>query len=261
MRAAGVIACEELDELLEAAALVSRARRLGRRVGRGRTAAVTVSTGEASLIADLVLRTGLDLAPIPASARTAIGDALPTLTHIANPLDPWGVGDYLETYRTTFETLAASGGYDVVALVHDFPFGSPRSESDLAVALAAELVAATADRPEALPAFRSLTSGDPPSGVMQVLDEAGGIPVLRGAVAGVRAVPRVAWWEQRHAARARSGPVRAVWPGLAVAVPAYGYDTVQRSGAHATPDRPSRVIPERESLELLREAGLPVVAS
>lgn len=261
MRAAGIIACEDLDELLEAAALVSRSRRLGRRVGRGRTAAVTVSTGEASLIADLVPRTGLDLAPIPSSARTAIADALPTLTHIANPLDPWGAGDYLETYRATFETLAASGGYDVVALVHDFPFGSPQSESELAAALATELVTATADRPEVLPAFVSLTSGDPPTGVMQVLDDAGGIPVLRGAVAGLRAIPRVAWWEQRHAARGRSGPVRAAWSGLAAAVPAYGYDAALGAGARATEDRPSRVIPERESLELLRDAGVPVVAS
>src|SRR5262249_15193538 len=56
MRAAGVILCDDLDELLEAAALVSRSRRIGRRVGQGRAALVTVSTGEASLIADLVPR-------------------------------------------------------------------------------------------------------------------------------------------------------------------------------------------------------------
>src|SRR5437868_11020623 len=48
MRAAGVMMCDDLDALLEAAALISTARRLGRRVGAGRTALVTVSTGEAS---------------------------------------------------------------------------------------------------------------------------------------------------------------------------------------------------------------------
>ena len=41
-------------------------------VGRGRTGVVTVSTGEASLIADLVPRTGVDLPPIPTAARAAI---------------------------------------------------------------------------------------------------------------------------------------------------------------------------------------------
>ena len=45
LRAAGVIRCDDLDELLESAALVTGADRLGRRVGRGRTAVVTVSTG------------------------------------------------------------------------------------------------------------------------------------------------------------------------------------------------------------------------
>jgi acetate---CoA ligase (ADP-forming) len=261
LRAAGVIACEDLDELLETAALVSRSRLLGRRVGRGRTAALTVSTGEASLIADLVPRTGLDLGPIPPAARAAIAEALPTLTHIANPLDPWGAGDYLATYRTIFDILADSGAYDVVALVHDFPFGTPLSESELAAALAAELIASTADRPGILPVFASLTSGDPPSGVLDVLDAAGGVPMLRGAVAGFRAIPHLAWWEQRHAARQASGPVRAAWPALAVAVPVYGYDAPGRIAATATSRRPSRVIPERESLELLRAAGIPLIAS
>jgi acyl-CoA synthetase (NDP forming) len=136
LRAAGVIVCADLDELLETAALASRVRRLGRRVGQGRTALVTVSTGEASLVADRAPRLGLDLAPIPAAAANEIRAAMPTLTHVANPLDPWGAGDYLPTYRATFEALAASGAYDVVGLVHDFPFGAPPSETALAVALA-----------------------------------------------------------------------------------------------------------------------------
>ena len=51
--AAGVIRCADLDELLETAELVEGMRRTGRSVGRGRTGVVTVSTGEASLIADL----------------------------------------------------------------------------------------------------------------------------------------------------------------------------------------------------------------
>ena len=65
----GVIRCDDLDELLEAAALITGAHRLGRRVGRGRTAVVTVSTGEGSLIADLATRTGVDLPDVPDDAR------------------------------------------------------------------------------------------------------------------------------------------------------------------------------------------------
>ncbi len=265
IRAAGVVVCDDLDELLEAAALVSRMRRLGRRVRRGRTAAVTVSTGEASLIADLVPRTGLDLPPIPTAARAAIAAALPTLTHIENPIDPWGTGDYLETYRLTFAAFAGSGAYDVVALVHDFPYGSPTSESNLAAGLAAELVAATADQPDILPVFVSLTSGDATPEALAVLDRGGGVPALRGAIAGFRAIPRLAWWEHRHEARRHSGPVRATWSDLAVRVPAWGYDTAAKAVAATTTStsalHPPVVIPERESLELLRAAGLPVVTS
>jgi acyl-CoA synthetase (NDP forming) len=261
MRAAGVIACDDLDELLEAAALVSRSRRLGRRVGAGRTAVVTVSTGEASLVADLAPRTGLALPPIPAGASAAIAAAMPTLTHIANPLDPWGAGDYLSTYRATFDILAGSGAFDVVALLHDFPFGTPASETALATALATELVAATADRPEVLPVFASLTSGDPTREVIACLDDAGGVPILRGAVAGFGAIPRLAWWEQRRAARARSGPVREAWSALARDVPAGGLDAAARGAVGTGHQGAPVVIPERESLELLRAEGLPVVAS
>ena len=93
LRASGVIRCADLDELLEAAELVAGTRRLGRSVGRGRTGVVTVSTGEASLIADLAPRTGVDLPPIPEATRARIHADLPTLGYIGNPMDPWGADD------------------------------------------------------------------------------------------------------------------------------------------------------------------------
>src|SRR4029078_910922 len=54
--AAGVIGGRDRDELLETAELVEGTRRTGRRVGRGRTGVVTVSTGEASLLDDMAHR-------------------------------------------------------------------------------------------------------------------------------------------------------------------------------------------------------------
>ena len=84
LRAAGVIRCDDLDELLETAELVAGCRRLGRSVGRGRTGVVTVSTGEASLIADLAPRTGVDLPPVPAATRARSAD-LPTNGTSATP--------------------------------------------------------------------------------------------------------------------------------------------------------------------------------
>jgi acetate---CoA ligase (ADP-forming) len=88
LRDVGVILCDDLDALLETAELVAGTRRMGRRIGRGRTGVVTVSTGEASLIADLAPRAGVDLPDVPPAAREQLLAALPTLGYVGNPLDP-----------------------------------------------------------------------------------------------------------------------------------------------------------------------------
>ena len=144
--AAGVIRCDDLDELLEQAELIAGIGRVGRRVGRGRTGVVTVSTGEASLIADLAERTGLVLPPVPDGAREAILRDLPTMGYIGNPLDPWGAADAPVAYRACFEAMAASGAYDVLAVVHDSPFRDLPSEVEVARDVSTALIAATAAR-------------------------------------------------------------------------------------------------------------------
>ena len=258
LRAAGVIRCADLDELLEAAELVAGAKRLGRSVGRGRTGVVTVSTGEASLIADLAPRTGVDLPPIPEAARARIHADLPTLGYIGNPMDPWGADETEHAYGACLSAFAESGAYDVVAIVHDFPFRSQAGEVELATELAAELAKATADRPEVLPVFVSLTSGDATPEIQAALDAAGGIPLLRGTVEAFSAIARFAWWEGRRAQRLADGPWRPAWPALAADRTRYGHDT---PASVSRAERSVRVLPERESLELLREAELPVTAA
>ncbi len=214
--AAGVIRCHDLDELLETAELVEGTRRTGRSVGRGRAGVVTVSTGEASLIADLVPRTGVDLPPIPASARDAILAELPTMGYVGNPLDPWGAAEASIAYGACFRALAASGVYDVLAIVHDFPYRSLPSEVNTANEVTRELLAATADHPEILPVYVSLTSGEPSPETKLVLDtEGGGAPLLRGAVEAFTAIASLARWERRHGERQHTGPWRPGWPALA----------------------------------------------
>jgi acetate---CoA ligase (ADP-forming) len=256
LRAAGVMRFDDLDDLIEGAALVSRSRRLGRGVGKGRTGVVTVSTGEGSLIADLAPSLRLDLPPIPPATRARIAEALPTLSHIENPIDPWGADEGAPTYRACFEAFVASGAYDVLALVHDFPYRSQPGEVALAVELGAELVAATADAPHVLPVFVSLTSGDVTAEVEAQMDAADGVPILRGTRTAFGAIAKLAWWERRHAERLVRGPARERWPQLAAATPRYAHSR-PRGTTRTTP----RALPERESLELLRAAGLPMVGS
>ena len=254
--AAGVIRCHDLDELLETAELIEGTRRTGRGVGRGRTGVVTVSTGEASLIADLVPRTGLDLPPIPSSAREAILAELPTMGYVGNPLDPWGAADPSVAYGACFRALAASDGYDVLVLVHDFPYRSLPSEVNTANEVTRQLLDATRDRPDILPVYVSLTSGEPPPETKDVLDtEGGGAPLLRGAVEAFGAIASLARWERRRGERQHAGPWRESWSALAADRTTYGLEPPS-PGAAA---RERRVLSEMESMDLLGAAGLPVI--
>jgi acyl-CoA synthetase (NDP forming) len=254
--AAGVIRCADLDELLETASLVEGSRRTGRGVGRGRTGVVTVSTGEASLIADLAPDVGLDLPPIPDGARAAILEALPTMGFIANPIDPWGAADPTSAYGAVFEALAASDAYDVLVQVHDFPYRSMSAEVETADEVTRALLTATRARPSILPVYVSLTSGEPPPETKAVLDDdGGGAPLLRGAREAFAAIGSLARWERRRADRQGAGPWRTGWPALAADRTSFGL-AVSPAQAPRSPRR--RPLPERESLELLRAAGMPV---
>jgi acetate---CoA ligase (ADP-forming) len=259
LRAVGAIRCDDLDELLEVAALLSGSQRRGRSVGRGRTGVVTVSTGEGSLVADLAPGLGLDLPPVPASAEARIREALPTLAYVANPVDPWGANEASVAYGACLRAFVDSGGYDVIALVHDFPFRSQAGETALAVQLAGELVKA-AEGSEVLPVFVSLTSGDVTPEVEAVLDATGGAPVLRGAAPAFGAIARLARWEAHHRHRQDVGPARADWPALAGDRTAAAYASA-RAADPPTGERSRRVLSERESLERLGAAGVPVIAA
>ena len=253
--AAGVIVCADLDALLETAELVEGVRRTGRAVGRGRTGVITVSTGEASLIADQAPQTGIDLPPIPDAARAAILAALPTMGYIANPLDPWGADEPAVAYGASFEAMAASGAYDVLAIVHDFPYRSLPSEVGTANDVAFQLLEATADRPSILPVYVSLTSGEPPPETKELLDtKGGGAPLLRGGIEAFTAIASLARWETRRDLRRSVGSWRGGWPALAADRTSYGADP----DPVPPPARLPRPLSERDSLAFLGAAGISV---
>ena len=234
-------------------------RRTGRAVGRGRTGVVTVSTGEASLIADQAPQTGIDLPPLPEAARAAILAALPTMGYVANPLDPWGAAEPAIAYGASFEAMAASGAYDVLAIVHDFPYRSLPSE----VATANDVTPAAA-------------RGDAPP----ALDPAGlRVAHLRRAAArdegaprhGGRRARRCCGAVSRHSPRSRNSPA-----GRRVATcaarsdrggaggppwPRIGRVTARTRSPCRRPARPPRPLSERDSLAFLGAAGIAVTTS
>ncbi|MDX6410218.1 MAG: hypothetical protein QOE13_3289, partial [Gaiellaceae bacterium] len=259
LTAAGVIRCADLDELLETAELVAGCRRLGRHVGRGRLGVVTVSTGEASLIADLAPRTGIDLPEVPATARAALARDLPTLGYVGNPLDPWGATEPAIAYAAAFEAFADSGAYDVLALVHDFPYRSLPGEVETAITVMETLLAATTERLEILPVVVSLTSGEPTAEILERARTGGGVPVLRGTVEAFTAIASVVRWEARHDRRSNGEPLRPEWTELAADRTLYGHDLAATPVLGPADAGPSIALPELESLAMLAKAALPVV--
>jgi acyl-CoA synthetase (NDP forming) len=176
--------------------------------------------------------------------------------YIGNPLDPWGAAEPSVAYGAAFDAMAASGAYDVLVLVHDFPYRSLPSELNAANEVTRALITATEDRPTILAAYVSLTSGEPPPATKALLDDAGhGAPLLRGAVPAFRAIAEVAGWEARQAVRTAAGPWRPGWSRLAADRTSYGADPSPTRRA----SRPPFALSERESLAFVAATGIAVV--
>ena len=217
--AAGVIRCADLDELLETAELVEGVRRTGRRVGRGRTGVVTVSTGEASLIADLAPadRASTCRPSRPRRASAILERPADDGLH-RQPARPVGRGGPAGRLRRVLRgdgRLRAPTTSSSSSTTSRTGRCRPRSRRPHDVTR--PLLDATRDRPDVLPVYVSLTSGEPPPETKAVLDEHGdGAPLLRGAVEAFTAIASVARWEagatarrhRRTVARGRGRP----WP-------------------------------------------------
>ena len=152
--------------------------------------------------------------------------------------------------------MAASGAYDVLVLVHDFPYRSLASEVATANEVTGALLAATAGRPAILPVYVSLTSGEPPPETKALLDgDGGGAPLLRGAVPAFRAIAEVARWERRHDASPGRRAVAARLAGAGGDRTSYGADPAP--DAAALPGRPWRC-PSARAWPSCRPPGSPV---
>ena len=108
--------------------------------------------------------------------------------------------------------------------------------------------------------YVSLTSNDPSLEVKAFLDEHGGMPMLKGAVAAFASIARLAAWERARVLRAAGEPRRPAWPALVDGQVPWGLDAVLDPLALAASRGEPGALPERESLERLARAGLPVTA-
>ncbi|MCC6197974.1 MAG: acetate--CoA ligase family protein [Burkholderiales bacterium] len=184
-RTHGVIRVRDLDEMLETATLL---RSYPTPRPAGTTALVTLSGGEAALIADLSSELGLALPPIAPATLAAMRPAFPDHSSIANPVDAWGLGFNGDRFRIILDALLADSAIDVVGFSLDAP-GRGGADVGYGRVMAEACVAARRAGADKRMLFLNNTSGSGVNPDIRAILERAGIPYLSGmrpALAAVR---------------------------------------------------------------------------
>lgn len=237
-RAHGILRVRDLDEMLDTAGALAAMTRLPDGAGM---AAVTDSGGERALLCDLAEETGVTFPPLAPATRERLAEVLPFPDAISNPLDAWGVGDYHETYRRCLQTLASDPAIDVVALSTDTVAGAPTSP-----AYVDALIETARVTEKTVVLLSNVSSGQDEPSVARA--QAEGVPVLRGATTGLRAITNMAAlgrFRRRPHARWHTSPLA---PSEVAAL---------RANLAARRERGEAVLDEHTAKRLLARYGLP----
>jgi acetate---CoA ligase (ADP-forming) len=181
------------------------------------------------LIADLASDAGLELPAMSGPAAERLQADWPRF-HVANPLDPWGAGDYEQIYPAAIATVADEPG-EILMVCIDQQQHSGEFEKRLGRDLATYLAAHASDR---LPVFVSPTSQDPDAALARVCRGAA-IPLLRGARTACAVLGKLA----------RAGVVEPVVRS-------------RPAGRHPLLDRAGPPLSEAEALDVLEAYGVRV---
>lgn len=114
----GVIRVNDLDEMLETAVLVTA---YPRPPANRHLVPVTLSGGEAALIADLSAEAGLELSGLSDGTVARLRPAFPDFARPQNPLDGWGLGFNAKNFGIIVDALQADPDVGAVALCVDAP--------------------------------------------------------------------------------------------------------------------------------------------
>ncbi len=183
LRSCHVTRVHNPDELIESALLLN-AHPHGAR-GRG-FVAVTLSGGEAALIADNAPALGLALPPLAENTRAALMPAFPPFGKPSNPLDAWGLGFSAERFGIVLDALTSDEsvgaiGFSIVANTE----GGPDGVYGLEMAKACAEKAAASDKAFV---FMNATAGSGPNREIKKVLDAAGIPYLSGMRTSLAAI-------------------------------------------------------------------------
>lgn len=114
----GVIRVNDLDEMLETAVLVTA---YPHPPANRHLVPVTLSGGEAALIADLSAQAGLELSGLSEGTVARLRPAFPDFARPQNPLDGWGLGFNAKNFGIIVDALQADPDVGAIALCVDAP--------------------------------------------------------------------------------------------------------------------------------------------
>ena len=177
----GVIRVRDLDEMLETAVFLASDPAP---IRAGHTVVVTLSGGEAALVADLGSDLGLEFGRLSSETIERMRPAFPPYSSINNPVDAWGLGFNAERFGIVLDALMADDEIGVLGFAVDAP---GRGGGDVAYAkVMADACRRVAGRKRLFFLNNTSGSGVNPE-VRAILDEAK-IPYLSGLRPGLSAV-------------------------------------------------------------------------
>jgi len=233
-RRCGVVAVEDIDELVEAVELLRAMRR--KPTGKG-IAVLNVSGGEIALTCDVAQRIGLDLPELSQATKARLQEILPSFGHAANPLDVTGVAVFdMAMYGGAIEALASDPSVALVAVSQDCPSAIGKKQSQTYGAIADTVARLSPSLPRPVVFYSNVAGGIHPRIAEPLL--AARVPVLQGARASLLAIKR--FLNQNDAAFDDERPRIAADPKW-IARFAMG-----------------EPLTEREAKQFLGDAGLPV---
>ena len=192
LRCHGISRLADLDELIEASVLSTAHPQ----PPSARTvAAVTLSGGEAAMIADLADALGLHMPPFRPETERALRDILPPVCAVSNPLDVWGYGWNVEMVSRVLSVLSADDSIGPIVCFGDPPM-SGGNDAEYVRDFAGLMAGCSHGHPGRLILVNNLSSVDLRADVRAPLLSAG-IPYLRGTRAALVAVR--SWQEGKRA--------------------------------------------------------------
>jgi len=117
-KALNIVRVRDLDEMLETAVLLSKDTAA---LPAGGNVMVTLSGGEAALIADLGSDLGLKFPKLAPETLAALRPAFPPYSSIGNPLDAWGLGFAADRFRVVLHALLADPNINLIGFSLDAP--------------------------------------------------------------------------------------------------------------------------------------------